>query len=892
MKRHCTACCWLIYVGLGLGWTVPSGAEVVLQPLDVPAKRGLNLILNPGFEQVEADRPAGWKSQLVPPQIDTTSPHQGKACIRLTKPDAATGFWLTRTVELNQKRPLPLVISGWSKAQQVVGKRGDGYSLWVDLQYVDGTSLWGQKAFFDVGTHDWQHVEFPFIVAKPVKRASVSILFRGSLTGTVWFDDVTLQEMELSGGSIFEGKPMAVKAGQQAGPPAAVARVATQDGLALGFGPQGQVAELTADGRSILGSAPGGFWLRDVAAAGPWHRAQGHVRRDGKNVTFDSDEAATGLRLHARIEPSADRIDVTATLADTTLADRAVSLCFVLPLTPGQRTWHDDIVRSTPTAPHSEYRNAQTWPAAGLSSAYPFSSLTSQDVGLSLAVPMDYPRVCRFAYNTWIDVFFVAYDLGLVKDTLKFPSRAEVRFSLYRHAPAWGFRAAAQGYYDRFPQFFQQRLKRGGIWMAFDNIGKIENFQDFGFAYDELGGNHRKFDDQHGIASFDYAEPMTYWLPMAKKYPRTYEGALAALADNEASGKRDLVGWAQVTRRCAAFTESGRLDLALENQAWCDGAVFTLNPDPRLREDTACPVNKGHMGYKESWADKHLGQQAQASLHGIYIDSMPNWGHVRNWRREHWQTVEAPLTFDPDTKKPVLLQIFSTWQFTKWVADHVHAHGGVMHGNGGTLWPYFPSLVDVTGQETHGLLPDDVMARARTLMRNKPYSPLLNTHFDAMGAELVEDYFHRSLLYDIFPSFFNGDTMKDGRWEHVRYFNEPKFYNRDRPLFKKYIPILRRMFDAGWQPITYARAEPAPARVERYGPVAGAEVLWAVYNPSAAPLKARLTIDAAALKLDSRQPSVMGLVSGAALACQRSADQIEVVVPLGTKRCEVVRLER
>jgi hypothetical protein len=729
------------------------------------------------------------------------------------------------------------------------------------------------------------------VVAKPVKRVSMSILLRGSLTGTVWFDDVALQEMELGDCALFAGQPVAVTAGAEAGPPGPIARIATQDGLSLGFGPQGQVAALAADGRSIIGRAPGGFWFRDVAAGEPWRRALGQVHQEGSSVRFESGQEE-GLRISARIEPRSDRIDVAATLADTTSSDRAVSLCFVLPLASGQRTWHDDIVHSMAAAPQAEYSNAQSWPAGGLFSAYPFSSLTSPDLGLALAVPMDCPRVCRFVYNTWLNVFFVAYDLGLSKDTLRFPSRAEVRFSLYRHAPEWGFRAAAQGYYDRFPQFFQQRLKRGGIWMAFDAIGKIENFEDFGFAYDELGGNYRKFDDQHGIASFDYVEPMTYWLSMAKKYPRTYEGALSALADNEAAGSRDLARWAQVTHRCAAFTESGQLDLALENQSWCDGAVFTLNPDPQIHEDAACPVNKGHMGFTESWAEKHLQQPGQAALHGIYIDSMPNWGQVRNWRREHWQTVAAPLTFDPDTKRPVLLQIFSTWQFTRWVADQVHSHGGVMHGNGGTIWPYFPALLDVTGQETHSLLPDDVMARARTLLRNKPYSPLLNTHFDAMGAELVEDYFHRSLLYDIFPSFFNGDYMKDGKWEHVRYFDEPKFYNRDRPLFKKYIPILRRMFDAGWQPITYATVKPSSARAERYGPAAKGEVLWAVYNPSAAPLTAKLVIDATALGLDAPKSAAMGLVSGAALACNRQADKIEVVVPLGAKKSEVVRLGR
>jgi hypothetical protein len=78
--------------------------------------------------------------------------------------------------------------------------------------------------------------------------------------------------------------------------------------------------------------------------------------------------------------------------------------------------------------------------------------------------------------------------------------------------------------------------------------------------------------------------------------------------------------------------------------------------------------------------------------------------------------------------------------------------------------------------------------------------------------------------------------------------------------------------------------------VERYGPSASGELLWAVYNPSTAPLEARLTIDAATLKLNSRQPSATGLVSGAALTCRRDAGQIEVLVPLSAKRCEVVRM--
>jgi hypothetical protein len=296
-------------------------------------------------------------------------------------------------------------------------------------------------------------------------------------------------------------------------------------------------------------------------------------------------------------------------------------------------------------------------------------------------------RILERLRNGDLRALYIPCELGLVSDAINFASQADYRFSIFRHDPEWGFRAATAKYYDRHPRFFERRLKTGGIWMAFGDISKVRDFQDFGFAYDEHSATALQFSNDNGIASFSYIEPMTHWLPMAKTYPRTYEGAMQALADSEANGKPAEVGWARLTRRCGDFTHDGRYDLSLQNQAWCDGAVFTLNPDPNIPEDADCPVNKAHWGYSKAWADSNLMQKTGPRMDGIYLDSLPNWGDVRNWRREHWRTVATPLTFDPDTEEPVLLRIFSTWQFAKWVADDVHARGGVMHGNGGALWP-------------------------------------------------------------------------------------------------------------------------------------------------------------------------------------------------------------
>lgn len=876
-----------------IGFISCSTSAVVLQSLVGTEKRGPNLLSNPGFEKSDGGKPAGWASHLSPNfSIDTQTVHGGKGSLKFTKPDAQTTFWISMSVEINQKRPTPLIVTGWSKAEGVVGQRGGDYSVWVDLSYMDDTPLYGQVAMFDVGTHDWQYGEYVITVDKPIKGVTVSVLFRGSYTGTVWFDDISLQEVQYEKSGVFDRTPVGLGLTVASKPQGQVpsAFMASEDGLVLGFGGDGSIAEFKAGQTSLLGNGPGGFWFRDVAANGPWLRPSCQVKQDGKSIRLVGEERSAGLRIEAQISANQSGIDVAASVHDITGRDRAVTVCFVFPLTDRKWTWHNDIVRSQLTEPYLEYTNFYEYPPGGWSSAYPFSSLTSEEVGLSLAVPMDCPRVCRFIYNTWFNLFFVAYDFGLTSETLKFPSRADFRFCLYQHAPKWGFRAAVQKYYDRFPQFFVQRLKRGGIWMAFADISKVAGFEDFGFAYDELGGGFAKFDDEHGIASFTYILPMNCELAMDKKYPRTYEGAMQALADNEASKTPNLVKWAQATRRCGVFGHEGKFELKLVNRIWCNGAVIFLNPDPEITENQSCPVNTAHISYTKKWADEHLLQQEGGCVDGIYVDCLPDDGHVRNYRREHWRTVDVPLTFDPDTKQPVLLEMFSTWECLKWISDDVHARGGVMHGNGGALWPYFPALIDITGQETGGALGDAAVTQARTLLRNKPYSPLLNTRFDDIGQEIVVDYFNKSLLYCIFPSFFQGDYMKDGEWVGVHYFTDAKLYERDRHLFKKYIPILRRMFEAGWQPVTYATVEPPAVRVERYGPAATGELLFALYNPSDTQAACKLSVDAAPLKLSAAQVSATAVVSGATLTSNRIQDKIKITITIPAKTCEVVRV--
>ena len=100
-----------------------------------------------------------------------------------------------QNAQVNQQQPAPLVIEGFSKAENVSGQRDSNYSLYVDLTYQDGTNLWGQVATFDTGSHDWTLSRYIIKPNKPVKSANVHMLYR-SHRGTVWFRDVKFGEWD------------------------------------------------------------------------------------------------------------------------------------------------------------------------------------------------------------------------------------------------------------------------------------------------------------------------------------------------------------------------------------------------------------------------------------------------------------------------------------------------------------------------------------------------------------------------------------------------------------------------------------------------------------------------------------------------------------------------
>ena len=87
----------------------------------------------------------------------------------------------------------------------------------------------------------------------------------------------------------------------------------------------------------------------------------------------------------------------------------------------------------------------------------------------------------------------------------------------------------------------------------------------------------------------------------------------------------------------------------------------------------------------------------------------------------------------------------------------------------------------------------------------------MNTSFERFSHELVEKYMKRSLAYGFFPGFFSHNAAEG------HYFTRPDLYNRDRPLFRKYVPLCKLVAQAGWEPITEARCSDEQVHIERFG---------------------------------------------------------------------------
>jgi hypothetical protein len=688
-------------------------------------------------------------------------------------------------VELDQTTPQPIVASAWSRAENVSGGRDSDYSLYLDLQYADGTPLWGQTANFATGTHDFERREVIVLPEKPVKSVSFYLLLRGH-----------------SGQASFRGADLRTVATPTAS--------CVFDTVAVA--PVSNLIE--------------GFQIRDVAAGSDFVR----IEREALGVILES-------------KRTADDFDIT--LTDTSGKDRAITLVYSIPATGDGWHWLANPRHSETATANREYVTAHPQAAGmGRLSRYPFAAIADGAHGLGIGIDMNHPAFFRAGFNTGTHELFLAYDIGLTPEKPK----AHMRFCKFNFDPAGEFRAALAKYYELFPEDFRCRTPEQGLWMPFAKISALPNWQDFGFKFKE-GNEETRWDGEHGILTFRYTEPMTWWMPMSQEIPRTMDAAMAEA--KRLAEKGDASAQAFVT---SGFLDDAGLPPArMLNEPWCNGAVWSMNSMPGI----AGKVTDFKIKWNAALRDELYGAKRKTDLAGEYVDSSEAYvTDILDFRRDHFAAAETPLAFSPDSHRPAIYRGLIAFEYVRGIAREVHGLNKLMMANAtpSSLCWLAPNL-DVMGTETDWNpggqwqpMSDEELLYRRALCRGKPYCFLMNTDFTKLSHERVEKYMERCLAYGMFPGFFSANAATG------HYFERPELFERDRPLFRKLVPLCKLVAEAGWEPLTRARASDATIHVERFG-----KNYLTVFNDSAERHEATITTD------DTPPEASRDLVSGMAV---------------------------
>lgn len=700
--------------------------------------------------------------------------------------DAARRAGAVWSLALNQTEARPFTVRTEARCERGPGgTRTRAFSLYVDLVYMDGDHLWGQTADFAPDPQrGWRAGTVTVIPAKPVRSASVYCLYRG-LPGRVRFRAPAVRIREQSDLALFDAQP-----------------------VALGDLPRHEA----------------GFLVRDVQ------------RADDGYAPIPVGGEAKGVRLSVVETPAADGATYRVTVEDRTGRDRALTLVYAWPLPAGDLVFEEDPRTAVPLADNAPQRSdaqAMGCGAGGLN-RWPFGAVSVGGRGFALGIDTAHPAYFRTAVHPRTRLLFIAFDLGLA------PEKRTAAFAFRRFTFTGGFRGALAAYAAREPDAFKTRVPEQGIWMPFRAIKSVENWQDFGFKFKE-GNDETAWDDAHGIFTFRYTEPTTWWLSMDKAHGTnrfTMADCLAKVESLAAKGDPRAQAWRGSVMRDEDGARVGRV----MDTPWCRGAIWLLSPLPDIAGVCEYKVKNTEADFAKFYAKPFpVGQD------GEYIDSAEGYlTPTLDFNRAVFAASDTPLVFSSDEDhRPALFKGLSMYEYVRRTAARVWPRGRFVMANGVPgRWPWLPAYVDVGGTETQWIdeegrwRPEShrSLLYKRALSMGKPYCYLQNVDFEKFAYADMENFMRHCVAYGLFPGCFSHNASEG------HYFTRPEVYNRDRPLFKKYVPLCKMLSEAGWRPVnTLVASTDARVFVEQFG-----ARYVTVFNSARATVKVRLTAKAGA----------------------------------------------
>ena len=597
-----------------------------------------------------------------------------------------------------------------------------------------------------------------------------------------------------------------------------------------------------------------------------------------------------GIQLKANIHGLSGHIAIEGVLQDTTGKDRCVQLTYRLPVAATGWRWYTGLDSFQTIEPGRSVTNATEIgrDTNRYISPWPYSSIDGPQVGLSLAVPMDYPSVYRMWYDE-AGYYTIRMDFGLTSDTKKFPSQVKFALILSRHNPRWGMRAAAKKYFTMFPRFFEVRT-RPGATLQNSHFARISGLEDFGAMYaDRHGGDVRwiKLANDAGMYAMTYNEP---WM-WRSRFGQVAQTELPSANDIIASEQRDIDVWdkndshdywqAPRAYSVRAFLNSVFHDefgqpVMNGTRAYGGGrsrvVEWLTNADPEIIGPLGEP-NRGLLSWIYEYGSDVTGaSKFGGNADGIRYDSLSEWVHLgaENFRREHFAFADIPLTFSYRTGQPCQLGYFCALEYMTFVRREMLKQNGITYANGGVSVPWFTWLLDGISRE--GWLPEiEGYQRIRMLMYQKTCGDWGGARTGRLSDAEIARRLNTCLTYTWWAGI-------DGTSQQT--------FDQKRSIFKKYIPVLRGLAQAGWEPVTFAVTETKATIIERFGGKDGRPLFFTVRNTEQIAGTISVTIDAKALGLSVNRLRVSDIMAGKEITPLKSdetgARSFSLIIPAQT----------
>ncbi|MEW6355250.1 MAG: hypothetical protein AB1696_02915 [Planctomycetota bacterium] len=627
--------------------------------------------------------------------------------------------------------------------------------------------------------------------------------------------------------------------------------LATKDGLNLGLGDDGGVWSVSLGDADVTSpdvkKRPFGLLVGDMFQ-GRFSQGKAAVKQDGDRTTVTTDYGDLSLRSTVAYDVRPNHVAVAGTVEDTTGSDRAVDLLLRLPVGGPGWTWWDELATQRAIAADGRYETDE----------FIFACLTDKEgrKGIGLALSPEIPCRFKLAFDPAESLLHVRCKYGLTANT-KLKQKASFAFAIFRVDGQWAMRDAARRYYAMYPAAFKRRAMKEGAWLFAISPKNVPNLEDYG--YYEGGAAMADFCLEKGCWTFPYIIPGQRSIQPLPEMPKDYGAAMRAFADFQEKPNDHWGGrLKRMIENCRPVQADGTHHIVIRDDFGADikpknpvnMVVFSVNCDPDLFADKPDEPTVARFEFEKV---KKLTEE-NPKIKGIYVDSTCGWvARTMNFRRDHFAYTDYPLTYDGATGRPCIDGVVSMHEFLEELGRRLHAGDRYVFPNLGTwnkiCWHYF--VTDVVGLEGR-TIEFPRLRYARTLAYQKPtlrldYMILGTKETDLATHDGLELFFKRCAVYAIHPSV-------------GRYCD--KVYEKCSDLYKKYLPVIRTLGAAGWEPVTHATSGEGIV-VERFGPKDGA-VFFAVYNEGKEQTRAALVIDLSAIGL-KRIASAKELLTDATL---------------------------